>query len=150
MPATATIARLEKELEHLETIDLPAARTAVAVAQGVGDITENTDVAIALGELVRVRNRIKQIKDVIANPTAQAVVPAGVIGIGRIVELRFDDDDPETYLFGNVEDRHPLYTTMTEASPVGQTICGRVAGDTIKMELAGTTQAITIISVRDE
>jgi transcription elongation factor GreA len=147
---SSTTTRLEKELEQLETIDLPAAQTAVSVAQGVGDITENTDVAIALAELVRVRKRIKQIEVVLANPTALVAVPDGVVGIGRIVELRFDDDDPETYLFGNVEDRHPLYMTMTEASPVGQTICGCAPGDTIKMERGGVTQSIAIISVRDE
>ena len=139
--------RLEAELERLETADLPAAERAVSEAQGVGDIAENNDVAIAVADRARVRNRIRQIEHALGSGDDEDDAPEGVVSAGRLVTLRFDAEDPETYLFGHVEDRHPDYTTLTENSPVGSAVKGASAGDALELTLGGVTQTIEVLSV---
>jgi transcription elongation GreA/GreB family factor len=123
---------------------------AVAEGQRSGDITENTDVAIALGNLSRVRARMHQIKSALANPTSGEVAPPGTVSVGRIIEIRFDDEDPETYLFGSVEDRHTTFTTMTEASPVGREIVGASEGAVIDVSLGGALHRVAVLSIRED
>ncbi len=135
--------RLRAELSDLEA-DHQSARDAVAVAQSVGDVSENTDVALALAEMVRLRNRINQIKQTLALPDPAEEFPEGVVAPGRLVELRFDDDESETYLFGYPEDRHPEWSTLTTTSPVGTAVQGLSPGQSVE-PMAGVR--VTVLSV---
>jgi transcription elongation factor GreA len=144
--ALLTKERLEAELERLE-VELLAAQDAVAAGQGVGDIAENTDVALAISEVVRLRSRIRQVTEALKNPLTVENLPKGVVGLGRLVTISFGSDDPETFLFGSVEDRHPDYQTLTVGSPVGQALDGAKKGDTVSVDLGATTQKITIREV---
>lgn len=141
--------RLTSELEYLETVELPAAQTAVHAAQGVGDISENTDVRLALGEVARLRARINQIHAALVADRPLEEKPAGVVAHGRLVVLQFGDEAPETYLFGSVEDRHPDAVTLTDASPVGREIDGVAAGSVVDVVVNGRHDRVTVLEVLD-
>jgi transcription elongation GreA/GreB family factor len=145
--ASETNLRLEAELEALETTALPAAQDEVKVAQGAGDITENTDVPIALAELARVRNRIRQIKAALANPVLVEDAPDGQVAMGRLVTLSFGSDPEETFLFGSVEDRHPDFTTLSLGSPVGRAIDGCHTSDVVEVDFGSMVERVTIVKV---
>lgn len=147
--SSTTKERLARELERLETIDLVSAREAVEIGQRSGDITENTDVAIALGELNRIRARINQIKIALASLTHgdDSEVPEGKVGPGRLVRLRFDDEDEETFLFGMVEDRHDEFATLTLNSPIGLAVEGKATGEIVEAEIGRSKVKIEILEV---
>jgi transcription elongation factor GreA len=145
-----TRVRLHAELEHLVTVELADAQQAVATAQSVGDITENTDVAIALGEVAKIKARMNQIRSVLSLPESSYEAPEGEVAAGRIVSLRFGDEDPELYLFGSVEDRHPEYSTLTVASPIGKAIVGSRAGAVLEVSLGGRVERVEIVSVQEQ
>lgn len=139
--------RLETELSHIENVEMPAAQEAVSEAQRAGDITENTDLAIALGEVARLRRRLEQIRVGLSHDHGEAL-PAGEVGVGRLVRLRFEGEtDDETYLFGTVEDKHPEYSTLTLNSPVGAAVAGRRAGETTRASLGVGELEIEILEV---
>jgi transcription elongation GreA/GreB family factor len=119
------------------------AEAAVAVGQGVGDITENTDVALALGELLRLRTRREQIRIALAQPAPEGDLEEGVVGLGALVRLRFGDGEEETFLVGTVEDRHADYSTLSMDSPIGTLVCGKRAGEHVVLG----TEEISVISV---
>ena len=75
--------------------------------------------------------------------------PVGVVAHGRLVVLRFGDDAPETYLFGNVEDRHPEAATLTDESPVGREIIGTTAGAVVEVIVGATREFVTVLEVRE-
>ena len=89
---SATNDRLNAELEELETNTLPTAQAAVDAAQGVGDISENTDVRLALEEIARLHARIRQINTVLSTPSVHVDQPSGVVTHGRLVVLQFGGD----------------------------------------------------------
>jgi transcription elongation GreA/GreB family factor len=135
--------RLERELFDIESRQMVDAEAAVAAGQGVGDITENTDVALALAEVARLRRRREQIRIALSAQDTESDLSDGVIGLGTLVKLEFGDGEEETFLVGTVEDRHDAYSTLSMDSPIGQLVCGRRAGEAVMLG----AESISIISV---
>ena len=121
--------RLEQELADIESRQMLDAEAAVKTGQGVGDISENTDVALALAEVARLRARREQIRIALSMPDQEHDVEEGVVGLGAVVRLRFDDGEEEIFMVGTVEDRHGTYATLSMGSPIGQLVCGKRVGD---------------------
>jgi transcription elongation GreA/GreB family factor len=136
-------ARLEQELADIESCQMLDAEAAVIAGQGVGDITENTDVAIALGEVARLRTRREQIRIALAQPDPESALEEGVVGLGALIRLRFGDGEEETFLVGTVEDRHADHSTLSMDSPIGKLVCGKRSGERVTLG----TEEISIISV---
>ena len=136
-------ARLEEELADIESRQMPDAEAAVAAGQGVGDITENTDVALALAEVSRLRARREQIRIALTIEAPESVLEEGVVGLGAVVRLRFGDGEEETFFVGTVEDRHDTYSTLSMDSPIGQLVCGKCSGESVVL----STEEISIVSV---
>lgn len=144
----ATKARLENELTTIEEEELPHARTEVVRAQAAGDIMENPDVRMALDEVGRLEARAGQIHEMLKYATIVEAVSGDRVGTGLLVDLRFGDDEVETYLFGTVEDRHAEHDVLSSVSPIGEAVTGRKGGDVVTVSLAGGPLRVEVVGLR--
>lgn len=127
-----TVERLNEELTRIVEYDLPAARLEVERAQGAGDIAENPDVRMALGEVARYEARVTQIRETLRYAEVIDAPALDRVSVGVLVTLRFDGDDTdETFLFASGEDRHGSYAVLTPGSPVGRVVDGARPGDEV-------------------
>jgi transcription elongation factor GreA len=67
---------------------------------------------------------------------------------GSIVTLRYEgDDDTERYLLGSIEERRDDLAVISPASPLGQALLGRGAGDTVAYEAPSGTLRVEIVAI---
>jgi transcription elongation factor GreA len=72
----------------------------------------------------------------------------GVVTTGVVVELRYDgDEDTERFLVGSIEEKGEGIAVVSPASPLGQALLGRVAGETVEYEAPNGRLAVQIVSV---
>jgi transcription elongation GreA/GreB family factor len=112
----------------------------------VGDIAENPDVRIALGEVSRIEGRLRVIREKLRYAT---VVAGGgsVVGTGSIVTVEFSQGECETYLFGSVEDRHDDYDVLSAESPIGLAIGGAAVGESVEVGIGGKVVVVRVVAL---
>lgn len=99
------------------------------------DLGDRGDEAVqleGLDDLARIDQRIGEIERLIADPAA-ANTPGGPAD-GTVVRLRFPDGDEATLRIVAIPEQAPADgqdDVVTAASPLGQALVGRRAGDTI-------------------
>jgi transcription elongation factor GreA len=137
MPSLSRSARAAL-LARLE--DLQAQRAQVAIesipATGAGDAADhagNIEALVRLGELDA---RIAALQVQLQAPEADAQ-PAGVVELGSLVRIRFDDDEEtQDYLIGLVEQAGSGVEVITPTSPLGSVLLGARPGDRLSYKVA--------------
>ena len=74
---------------------------------------------------------MRQIKEMLENAEIIHAMDDGVIKPGKLVTLRYEDEEPETYLLGLREEHGGDHDILTPESPIGQALVGHLAGETI-------------------
>ena len=143
--------RLKAELEELTGEGRIDIARKIEAARALGDLSENGDYHAAKDQQGKMEARIRQLeailKDaVVTDDTGPA--PDGTVGIGCVVEIRFEgDDDTEKYLVGSIEERHDEYEVVSPGSPLGEALMGRKAGDTTSYEVNGNAIQVEVVAV---
>jgi transcription elongation factor GreA len=146
----AAHARLKAELEELTGEGRIEIANKIEAARALGDLSENGDYHAAKDQQGKMEARIRQLQAilldaVIVEPTG---AEAGVVGVGSVVEIRFEgDDDTEKYLVGHIEERHDEYEVVSPGSPLGESLLGHKAGDKTSYEVNGNSIGVEIVSV---
>jgi transcription elongation factor GreA len=97
-----------------------------------GDRGDDANELEGLDDLARMDRRIEELERLLADPAALDT-PAGLAD-GTTVTLRFADGDESTFRVVAVPEQAPpdaQHDVVTAASPLGQALVGRAAGDTI-------------------
>ncbi len=141
--------RLEAEHKHLTTewrIDI--ARK-IEVAREMGDLKENGDYHAAKEEQGKTEARIRHLEALleIAQIVDDNEVSDTVTG-GAVVSIVYDDDDdPEKYLIGSIEEKRPDVDVISPNSPLGEALMGAKIGDEVSFEAPGGTLTVTIVDI---
>lgn len=141
--------RLAAEHEYLTTewrIDI--ARK-IEVAREMGDLKENGDYHAAKEEQGKTEARIRHLAALmeVAEIVDDSEVSDVVTG-GSVVSIVYDDDEsPEKYLIGSIEERRDDVEVMSPNSPLGEALMGAKIGDEVSYEAPGGTLSVTITDI---
>ncbi len=141
--------RLKQELDHLTTEGRVEIAQTIERARELGDLSENADYHAAKDDQGRMEARIRQIQGLLENAVIlDQSEESGTVVNGSIVSLRYEgDDDVERFLIGSIEERRDDVPVISSASPLGQVLMGRTAGDWVEYEAPGGTLKVEIVEI---
>lgn len=141
--------RLKQELDDLTTRGRVDIALTIERARELGDLSENADYHAAKDDQGRMEARIRQIQALLDNVVIlEQSEERGTVGNGSIVSLRYDgDDDVERFLIGSIEERREDVPVISPASPLGQVLLGRKAGEWVEYEAPGGTLKVEIVEI---
>lgn len=145
----AAIARLQDELERLLKHERSKAADEVARTKEMGDLSENAAYTEAKFHLRRINDSIFSIKERLKRAiviTSGASVSAR-IAIGSIVVLRVNGEE-RTYEILGSQETNPSRGRISHFSPVGATLLGHKAGDSVLHTINGQDVVYKIVEVR--
>jgi transcription elongation factor GreA len=131
----------------------------VAVAKEIndrreeGDLKENGGYHAARDEQGKQEARIAQLQQLLRDAkVGEAPANDGIAGPGKVVTVRFgdDEDDTETFLIGSREEAVTTDVQVYSAnSPLGKALTGAKEGATVSYETpTGKRMSVTLISSR--
>ena len=141
--------RLKEELDHLEGEGRRSIIDAIATARSHGDLSENAEYHAAREQQGMQEARVRQIRQQLEDVEIVEVKDDGVVKPGMLVTIKMgEDDEAETYLLGLREEKGGEHDVLTPESPIGQSLVGRSAGETVTARVPRGEMAIEIVSVR--
>lgn len=118
---------LEVELEELKGRRGEIADK-IAEARDFGDLSENAEYDSAREEQGIVETRIAEIEDILMNASIIRGGKSGKVALGSTVELETRGKTVTYAIVGPVE-ADPLEGKISDESPLGEALMGKVAGD---------------------
>jgi transcription elongation factor GreA len=144
----AAYERLKAELEELTGEGRIDIARKIEAARALGDLSENGDYHAAKDQQGKMEARIRQLEAIVKDAKiVDAPAADGVVGVGSVVEIRFQGDDAtETYLVGHIEERVE-HEVVSPGSPLGASLLGKAPGDKADYEVNGSTITVEIVSL---
>jgi transcription elongation factor GreA len=142
------LARLQEELAHLEGEGRRKIIEEIATARAHGDLSENAEYHAAREQQGLQEARVRQLRQMIENAEIIETSDDGVVRPGMIVTLRYEGEEPETYLLGLREEKGGEFPVLTPDSPLGQALVGHGAGETVTTKVPAGELKIEIVEVR--
>jgi transcription elongation factor GreA len=138
---------LENELEQLKGRRGEIAEK-IAEARDYGDLSENAEYDAAREDQGIVETRIAEIEDILLN--AQIIggpSKDGKVSLGATVDLETEDKKVSYTVVGPVE-ADPLAGKISNESPIGEALIGKVIGDKVVIKTPKAETEYTIKSIR--
>lgn len=128
---------LEQELNYLKTTRSDEVAEQIKIARGFGDLSENSEYDEAKNEQGKLYSRIAEIETILANyvvieehETAHDAVRLG----SRITVLDKEFNEQEVYQVVGSQEADPMNGRISEESPFGKALLGKVVGDDVVVE----------------
>lgn len=129
--------KLQQELEELKTVKRPEVGERLKTARAFGDLSENSEYDEAKNEQGKLYSRIAEIETILANyvvieehETAHDAVRLG----SRITVLDKEFNEQEVYQVVGSQEADPMNGRISEESPFGKALLGKVVGDDVVVE----------------
>jgi transcription elongation factor GreA len=120
---------------------------AIKSARELGDLTENAEYQSALAEKDRNEARISELENILQNvEIIKKPRGAGQVQLGSHVKLKADGKTKEFQIVGTVE-ADPLSGKISDESPIGQVLLGKVEGDKVDLVTASETTTYKIAGI---
>lgn len=128
---------LQKRLQNLVDVEIPANEEAIKTAKGHGDLSENSEFKAAKErqrELGKLRFQLEQ-QMAELRPTDFADVQVGnVVVPGCVVTLKYTDDDhDEAITILGLLDNDPDHNCISYGTPLAKTLLGKETGETVTL-----------------
>jgi transcription elongation factor GreA len=145
----AAFERLQEELTDLTTRGRVEIARKIETARELGDLSENGDYHAAKEEQGKMEGRIRHIEALLAKAEIVEAETGGQVQAGSVVEIRYEgDSSSERYLLGSIEERHDQLEVISPGSPLGQSLLGATAGQTVSFEApSGATLRVEVVAV---
>ncbi|MDI9441558.1 MAG: transcription elongation factor GreA [Firmicutes bacterium] len=143
--------KLEAELEFLKTVKRREVAERIRVSLEFGDISENAEYDNAKEEQAFIEGRILTLEKLLRN--AKLIEPnededEAVVSLGKMITLR-DLETSEVFeyqLVGSAE-ANPAEAKISNESPVGRAIIGKMPGAIVEVEVLDGTLRYEIVKV---
>jgi transcription elongation factor GreA len=139
--------RLKEELAYLEGDGRTKIIEEIAVARAHGDLSENAEYHAAKDQQGLQEARVRQIRQMLESAEIIKSADDGVVAPGKLVTIRHEGEEPETYLIGSREERGGEHDVLTPDSPIGKALVGRSAGETVSAKVPAGELKVEIVSV---
>lgn len=138
------LTRLEQELEDLKTVKRKEVAARIKEAISFGDISENSEYEEAKNEQAFIEGRILTLEKMLRNARiiTNDDVDTGVVSVGSRVRLKdLEFGDVVDYTIVGSAESDPMNNKISNESPVGQALLGKVKGAVVDVNVpAGTIQ----------
>ena len=148
MVSAAGADELKAELDHLRNVIRPAVIDRVKTARELGDLRENAEYQEARREQSFTEGRIQALEALLR--TAVVVdggASDGTVAVGSSVTVEMDGEQTTWQIVG-ANEADPGRGKISYASPVGQALMGRRAGDEVTAQLPRSELQLRLIEVR--
>ncbi len=138
-------AMLEKELKHLIEVERPKVISAIEVARGHGDLSENADYSAAKERQGLIEGRIASISSTLRN--AEVVDPSQIrsnkVTFGAYVHLQDEDTaQKKTYQIVGEDEADVSQGKISINSPLARSLIGRKKGEEFEFQSPGGGERI--------
>jgi transcription elongation factor GreA len=145
-----TFDRLHAELEERRGPLRAEIVERISSARDEGDLKENGGYHAAKDEQGTNEGRIRALEELLGNATTKPAEDDQTVSAGKVVTYRYDgDDEEETFLLGarEIAEDHDDIEVYSPESPLGATLLGHKAGETVDFEQPnGKVAKIAIVS----
>lgn len=127
--------QLEEKLEYFKTVRRPEVIKKIGLAREFGDLSENAEYDAAKEEQARVEAEIEEMESKIRNCIIIKKVDTSKVNIGCYVTV-YDKTFDETvkYKIVGSTESNPREGLISNESPVGMALLGKVVGDSVSVE----------------
>jgi transcription elongation factor GreA len=140
-------ARLQEDLDRLLRKHEPESRERLWNLRESGN-PEDQDLRMALEDLARVQQRIRELEQLLAaEPAEDVLYPPGTITIGSRVIARDGSGRMHTFVLVSPLEAGAVRGHVSTASPVGVALLGRRPGDQVQVTVPAGLRALTVLSV---
>ncbi|MGB8957153.1 MAG: transcription elongation factor GreA [Tumebacillaceae bacterium] len=130
--------KLEEELDYLKTTKRKEVAERIKIAISYGDISENSEYDDAKNEQAFIEGRIITLEKMLRNARiiGGADVDTGVVNVGSTVTIKdLEFGDVMMYTIVGSAEADPTENMISNESPVGRALLGRVIGDKISVNV---------------
>ena len=141
--------KLQDELEHLRAVVRPEVAERIRQAKAFGDITENSEYDVAKAEQAQIEGRIETLQYILQTGViATGPDHDGRVSVGSRVRLRDigTGDEVEYFIVGALE-ADPAEFRISNQSPLGESLMGHTAGETVNVSTPRGLCSYTVLSV---
>ena len=155
MPATFLtkegFQKLQDELDHLRTAKRQEVAERLHEAMEGGELIENAEYEAAKNEQAFVEGRIQELDMILS--TALLIdengrSKEGLAQVGSTVTIEEDGAPAETYTIVGVAEANPREGKISNESPIGKSVLGHKAGETLQVEAPGGHFKVKIVKVK--
>ncbi|MCS6879965.1 MAG: transcription elongation factor GreA [Oscillochloridaceae bacterium] len=144
-------AKLEAELEHLQTVERKHVAERIAAAKELGDISESGEYEDAKKAQALLEGRIRELKSLLSR--AQIIDDEqssnGEVRVGSSVTVRFDEDgEEETWMIVGSAEANPRQGRISNESPIGAAILGKRPRQKVTVQTPSGVMKLTIVKVQ--
>lgn len=128
---------LQEELTYLKTIREREVAEQIKEARSFGDLSENSEYDEAKNEQGKLYSRIAEVEEVLANYVIieEHAADANAVGLGSLVKvLDKEFNEEESYHIVGSQEADPMQGRISEDSPFGKALLGKVVGDDVDVE----------------
>lgn len=128
---------LQDELVYLKTVREKEVAEMIKEARSYGDLSENSEYDEAKDEQGRVYSRIAEVENILANCIIieEQEMDGDYIRLGSTVTVLDKEFDEEaTYKIVGSQEADPMNGAISEDSPFGKALLGKVVGDDVTVD----------------
>lgn len=142
--------KLVAELHHMETVELPQVRDAIAEARDKGDLSENFEYHAAKREQGRLLSRIRFKQRVLAN--ARVIDMSRLKGdsvqlLSKVEMTNVANNARMTYTIASPHEANLREGKISIKSPIAQALLGKKVGDVVEARVPAGVVKLRIESI---
>jgi transcription elongation factor GreA len=142
--------KLVAELHHMETVELPQVRDAIAEARDKGDLSENFEYHAAKREQGRLLSRIRFKQKVLAN--ARVIDMSRLKGdsvqlLSKVEMTNVNNNAKMTYTIASPHEANLREGKISIKSPIAQALLGKKVGDVVEVRVPAGLLRLRIDSI---
>ena|ERR1035437_915046 len=140
---------LEVELNHLKTVKRKEILESLEAARALGDLSENAEYHQAREDQGKTEDRINQIEQMLRSATVVKKHSSSSVEIGTTVKVRKENSKDEiTYSIVGAEEADMSANKISNKSPLGEALFGKVKGDVVSIKTPKGLVKYTLIDIQ--
>ncbi|MDQ5962448.1 MAG: transcription elongation factor GreA [Patescibacteria group bacterium] len=139
---------LEEELNQLKSVRRKEIADALEYAKSLGDLSENAEYHQAREDQANCEERIAHIEQILKNAVILSDHKDGFVSVGsKVVVLKKGEKETRNFDIVGSEEADSIAGKISNESPIGRALLGKVKGDTVTFETPKGQATYTIKSV---
>ena len=141
--------QMQEEMNYLKTVREKEVAELIKEARSFGDLSENSEYDEAKNEQGKLYSRIAQLEEILSNYIVIDEQAEGdYVRLGcTVVVLDKEFDEESTYKIVGSQEADPMNGMISEDSPFGKALLGKIAGDEVVVDAPGGAVEYKIVSV---
>jgi transcription elongation factor GreA len=142
--------KVEDELAHLKTVEMPALSERIRQARALGDLSENFDYQDAKRQQGFVAGKMAELQAILdrARIVEETAPGSETVGMGSTVTVHdLDYDEDLSYTLVGSYEADPANGRISSSSPVGKALMGCKVGDTIDVATPGGRSSYRVVAI---